>query len=85
LVQLEDCVLHAIIAISGGKSSEATIDDLYLKVQSLEKDLINNHMALNWFHLAIISPPSVSPTPNLPSTPLPGISFTFTILIYYLT
>jgi hypothetical protein len=51
LVQLEDSVLHAIIDISKGKSSEAVIDALHLHIQSVEKDLLDDDDAMNWFDL----------------------------------
>lgn len=60
LVQLEDSVLHAIIAISKGESSEVAIDGLHSQIESLEEDLRNDSEALNWFNLA------------KPSTPLAG-------------
>ena len=63
LIQLEDCVLNSIIAISEGKPREEAMHTLYSQLLSLKKDLDNDENALTWFYL----PP---PTPEYPSTPL---------------
>ena len=52
LVELENCILHAIIYISKGMSTEDIIEALYLQIQSLEEDLRNNQEVLNWFDLS---------------------------------
>ena len=84
LVQLEDCVLHAIIAISEGKPSEAAIDALHSQVQSLVKDLDDDAKVLNWFNQSkaaftapSISQPSTSQPSEFPSTPLAGVYLIF--------
>lgn len=85
LVQVEDCVLQAIIAISEGNSSETIIDTLYSKITSLEKDLGRDDEALNWFNLTFLATPSTALQPEIPSTPLTGVLIHFTILIHCLT
>ena len=61
LIQLEDCVLHGILTISAGKSSEEVIGTIYSQLQSLEKELTSNSVALNWFDIhmtgGLASPP----------------------------
>jgi hypothetical protein len=76
LIQLEDCVLQAIIAISEGKSRVVVMDYLYSQVLSLQDDLAVNKEALAWFN--IIKPEDKTP-PNptssqLPQTPSAGQS-----------
>jgi hypothetical protein len=75
LVQLEDRVLHAILAISEGKSPEDVISNLYAEIFSLEKDLGNDHDALNWFDWSTpaFSIPPTPPASKFPSTPLAGV------------
>ena len=86
---LEDSVLSAIIAISEGMDPEQVIDALYIELLSMEKDLLEDNEALNWFKLEVPSVghslpstsetlPSVIPSPPLtsefPSTPMTGVS-----------
>ena len=73
LVQLEDRILHAIIAISEGESSETVIDALHLQILLLEKDLDNNDEALNWFDLSMATFSSITLPSKIPSTPLAGM------------
>lgn len=75
-MELEDCVLHAIIAISKGTSTDAVLDALHSEIQSLEKDLREDDEALNWFKLVPakeIVTPLTSPPPEIPTTPLQGV------------
>jgi hypothetical protein len=65
LLQLEDCIIHAIIGISEGKIIEEVFDSLYSQILLLEKDLENDDNALKWFN---ISTSSIS----TPSTPIPS-------------
>jgi len=77
LVELEDCVLRAIIAISEGKSLDHELDALHSQISSLEKDLANDEEALGWFNLVTSAPP-MPPTPPAsayPSTPSAGACF----------
>jgi hypothetical protein len=75
LVELEDCVLHAIIAISKGTSTHIVIDELHTQIQSRQKDLTEDDEALKWFQLAgkDIDTPLTSPTSEIPTTPLQGV------------
>lgn len=72
LLQVEDCVLRAIISLLEGGSCEAALDSLYSQILSLENDLCSNDEALNWFNLspALISTPSRPPSESS-STHLP--------------
>ena len=77
LVQLEDCVLNAVISIAEGKSHENIIDDLYSQISSLEHDLMNDYDALAWFNIApdpeAALDPEAAPDPVTdPSTPPPS-------------
>ena len=82
---LEDSVLSAIIAISEGMDPEQVIDALYIELLSMEKDLLEDNEALNWFKLEV---PSVGPSPPLtsefPSTPMTGVSpyFKFIMILF---
>jgi hypothetical protein len=79
LIELEDCVLKVIMAISEGKPFENAMDALYSQISSLEKDLANNDEALNWFNLenpALLFP-ATPPASVHPSTPSAGM------LIYF--
>ena len=71
LVELEDRILEAIIAISEGKSSETAVDILYSELLLLEKDLSNDDNTMNWFNLftTYFSMPSTPPPSVFPSTP----------------
>jgi hypothetical protein len=75
LVRLEDFVIHAIIDISKGMSSECAIDKIHSEIQSLLKDLTDDHDALNWFDLSAkdISSHLNSPSPDFPATPFQGV------------
>ena len=68
IVQLEDSVLQAIMAISEGKSRENSMDLLYKQLSSLEKDLANDQEALSWFDITKI-PFTVPSTPPLSEFP----------------
>lgn len=46
LVQLEDCVIEAIVAISEGNSRESTMQKLYSQLSCLEKTLTDDKDAL---------------------------------------
>jgi hypothetical protein len=70
LVQLEDCVIQAIISISEGKLRENAMETLYSQLLSLEKDLVNDSKALAWFRLATAS----SATPSTPRPSSAGMS-----------
>lgn len=76
LVQLEDCVLKAVIAISEGKARENVMDKLYSDISVLEKDLIKDEKALAWFDL--LNDDSFAPSTPMPpaftSTPFTGTS-----------
>jgi hypothetical protein len=75
LVQLEDFVLQAIVAISEGKPRDPVMDSLHAQVLSLEQDLAKDKDALAWFDLSIAVPVTPSTPPALskiPSTPFPG-------------
>jgi hypothetical protein len=75
LVELEDCVLRAIIAISKGTPTDMVVDLLHSQIQSLQKDLGEDVEALNWFKLAdkdILT--TLTPPPSeIPTTPLQGV------------
>jgi hypothetical protein len=75
LIQLEDYVLQAIIAILEGKSREDIMGTLYSQILSLEMDLANDNEALNWFNLSAtdFSIPPTPPLSNFPSTPLAAV------------
>jgi hypothetical protein len=83
LLQLEDCVLQAIIAIWRGESSEVVIDSLHSQIQPLEKDLCNDDVALKWFDLSgeDLSTPSTTRPSEFPTTPLLGVIKFFSL--YY--
>lgn len=83
LVQLEDCVLRAIISILEGSSYEDALDTLYSQIVSLEKDLSRNDEALNWFNLCPtpISTPSTPPPSESSLTPLPRMKFNIFLII----
>jgi hypothetical protein len=76
LIQLEDCILNGILAISAGKSSEDAIDMIYSQIPSLEKGLRTDEVALKWFNLFMtpISSPS-TPAPNLLNDVFRGDSY----------
>jgi hypothetical protein len=77
LVQLEDCVLEAIVAISEGKPRENAMQNLYSNLTGLEKALIDDKDALTWFNLSkddIVSPSTLPPSTLRPSTPPAGSS-----------
>ena len=64
LVELEDSVIEAVIAISEGKSRENVMDNLYSKLLSQEESLEKDEKALDWFNCV------TDPDPSRPSTPL---------------
>ena len=72
LVQLEDRVIEAIVAISEGKSRENAMRQLYSQLMHLEKALSENRDALTWFNL--VTDDLAVPPPLPPSTPSPGSS-----------
>ena len=74
LVKLENCVLEAIFDISEGKSFEPVIDALHIQIESLQKDLVNDNEALNWFNLSkpAFSAPLTPPPSVFCPTPLAG-------------
>jgi hypothetical protein len=72
LIQLEDHVLNAILAISEGRLPEDVINTLYSEIVSLEKNLGNDQGALHWFKLSLPIPPT-PPSSTFPLTPLSGI------------
>jgi len=74
LVQLEDCVLEGIIAISEGMPREEAMHTLYSKISSLKNDLASDDNAMSWFNLssdAFDVPPTPAPS-EIPSTPFLG-------------
>jgi len=75
LIHLEDCVLHAIMGISAGQFSEEVIDTLHSQIESLEKELGDDDVALNWFNISMtgISTPS-SPSLHIQRGMLEGDS-----------
>ena len=75
LIQLEDCVLHAIISISKGKPRDSVMDGLHSQLSSLQNDLLNDSEALSWFNLVTACPasPSTPPPSEFPSNPLTGL------------
>lgn len=71
LVQLEDCVLKAIMSISLGKSREEVMGHLYSQILSLEKELAFDDVALNWFNFP--NPKNLKKADfEVPSTPPPS-------------
>lgn len=70
LVQLENCVLQAVLDIAQGKSTEDVIGALCSQVESLQEDLGNDNEASNWFNLsspafsAPLTPPASDLRPN---------------------
>jgi hypothetical protein len=75
LVQLEDCVLEAIVAISEGKPRENAMKMLYSELMRLEKALVDDEDALGWFNLLKDDIVTTSTLP--PSTPSAGSSILF--------
>ena len=73
LVQLEDCVLDAIVAISEGNSREETMQKLYSKLFSLEKTLTDDEDAQTWFD--ILMKDSTVPSNLMNSPPSSGSSY----------
>jgi hypothetical protein len=67
IVELEDSVIEAVIAISEGKSRENVMDNLYSKLSSQEEYLDKDEKALDWFNC--VTDPLTDP--SRPSTPLP--------------
>lgn len=51
LVNVEDKVLEAIVAVSDGMSPQKVLDVLYSEVFLLEKDLSSDVEAMSWFDL----------------------------------
>jgi hypothetical protein len=51
LIQLEDCIIHAIVALSEGKAMEKAMDELHSQLSTLLNDLRNDDVALAWFNL----------------------------------
>jgi hypothetical protein len=83
LVQLEDCVLRAVIGILEGRSHEDALDTLHSQILSLEKELSNNDEALDWFNVysAPISTPSTPPPTECAFTHLPRMEFNLFLII----
>jgi hypothetical protein len=81
LVQIEDCVLHAIVELSKGKSRDNTMDALYSQLFSLKDVLRNDEGALAWFDFATAS--SAIPSTPSPSSlaPIPFIGGPFDVFI----
>lgn len=84
IVQLEDYVLKAIIALSEGKSREMVLDNLHAQFSSLKKELDNDEVALSWFDLEkipcdVLSTPPPSYFASSPATayeffnPMPSV------------
>lgn len=65
LIRIEDCILKAIIALLEGRSRENTMDDLYSKILTMEKDLANDNDALTWFDFST-APSAIPSTPSPP-------------------
>jgi len=78
LIDLEDCVLKGIIAISEGTSREEAMQALYLQISSLSKDLSKDDKALSWFNLS-------SDAQAAPTTPPPPHHPIFLQLLYCAT
>jgi hypothetical protein len=72
LVQLEDRVIEAIVAISEGKPRENAMRQLYSQLMHLEKALSENRDALTWFNL--VTDDLAVPSPLPPSIPCPSSS-----------
>ena len=72
LLQLEDCVLQAIMALSDGTSREKAMDTLYSEILALKNDLANDEIALSWFDLsrALSGFPSTPPKSGFSSSDL---------------
>jgi hypothetical protein len=79
LIQLEDFVIRAIIALSEGKSMEKAMDDLHSQLSSLVVDLRKDAVALAWFNLEKppLENPSNPPPYEFPSTHTAADSFNF--------
>jgi hypothetical protein len=71
-------VLQAIIGISDGKSREDVMEELYEEIRSMEMDLHNNDIALNWFNVNTVSL-------SVPLTPLPGMHTFIFYVVPHLT
>lgn len=59
------------------------MDELYSQIGSLEKDLADDEDAMNWFNFTTAA--SISSTPaasDIRSTPLPGVPFSFPLLLH---
>ena len=71
LVQLEDCVLEAIFAISQEKPHEEAMQSLHTQILLLMEDLGKDHDGLTWFNLSTGTSinGSTPPLPEPPSTP----------------
>lgn len=76
LIRLEDQVLKAVIAVSEGKSREDVMRSLHSDIQSLEKELAEDDVALNWFNLRATasSVPSKTATREIPVSPLASLA-----------
>jgi len=77
LVQLEDYVLQAIIALSEGKSRETVVDALHAQFSSLKKELDNDEAALAWFDLEKIPVDVLSTPPPSYFVSNPSAAFEF--------
>jgi hypothetical protein len=83
LIRLEDQVLQAIVDISEGKPREGVMDNLYLQLGTMEKDLANDEDAMNWFNFTAAGSISSTPAPSdVRSTPLPGAPFPSYLFLY---
>ena len=73
LIQLEDCVLDGIVALSEGVPREEAMHTLYSKMSSLKMDLDNDDNALSWFNFSsnAFAIPSTPATSEFSSTPFP--------------
>lgn len=71
LIQLENCVLEGVIAITEGVPREEAMHLIYSQLKLLRKDLVDDGEALSWFNLSSngIADSSHPPTSEFPSTP----------------
>jgi hypothetical protein len=79
LVQLEDCILETIMAISEGTSRENSMQKLYSELLCLEKTLTGDKDALTWFDL--LKEDSDIPSNLPPSTSSAGSSNLLLLLL----
>jgi hypothetical protein len=76
LIQLEDCVLEGIIAISEGMPREEAMCTVYTQLSSLKMDLGKDINALSWFNLSLdaLAVPSTPPSEFLSTPMAPSVS-----------